>query len=338
MVKSKKICKVFFIFFLLISTASFGQQAANKMVFSFLIKGDCTTSAAVYKVDGTLVRTLWSGTKYKAGQYKKYWDGLLDNGKPAPLPLSNYSVKVLTNNVTYEWEGARIGNTSAALTGDSKHRMFEPAVAMAITGSTAYVAGGYNEAWPAQYKFNLATPQVKTWVGRLRKTDQASDFVVTDGTRVYWAGYDPLEVNETFVFSTNVSNDALVDFGVNGTTATMMWGGDYSAISYKNMASAHITGMAIQQAGSYLFISRSGQNEIQVVNKTTGALVRTITLTGAGRLGIDIAGFLWAGRSSGTLEKYTINGDGTITTTGVTISMTNIGGFGFSPDHVFLHG
>lgn len=50
------------------------------------------------------------------------------------------------------------------------------------------------------------------------------------------------------------------------------------------------------------------------------------------KLGIDTSGYLWAAHGS-TLEKYTINGDGTLTTTGVIItSITSIGGFGFSPD------
>lgn len=125
-------------------------------------------------------------------------------------PSGEYYIKRLASNVTYTWEGARIGNTSDSLTGSTKHRLFEPIRGIVVNGTTAYVASGYSEAWPPTYRFNTTSLQRKTWIGRMGKTDAGTDFAVTDGNRVYWAGYDLRDITETLVYATNVSNDQLV--------------------------------------------------------------------------------------------------------------------------------
>ena len=302
----------------------------NAKFFSFSLKTASTTSAGVYQNDGTLIRTIWSGEKFEAGTHSSKWDGLDDEGNV--VNETNINIKVLSNNVTYQWEGARIGNTSTALTGETKHRLFEPIRGMTMLGNTAYVAGGYNEAWPAQYKFNILDPQSKTWVGRLRKTDQATDFVATDGELVYWAGYDPRNTKETFIFATRVNNNTLVNFGSLGTAASMEWGGTYSAISYKSEENSIISGVAVQKDGDFLFVSREGKSELQVLNKKTGLLLQTMKINDVAQIDIDLSGFLWMVVGS-TIEKYKINTNGTITYTGLVISkMANPGGFDFSPD------
>ena len=68
----------------------------------------------VYGEDGSLIRTLWSGVKYSTGTYKETWDGKDDMAKT--VAEKKLEIKVLSNNVQYEWEGASIGNTSIALT------------------------------------------------------------------------------------------------------------------------------------------------------------------------------------------------------------------------------
>ena len=92
--------------------------------------------------------------------------------------------------------------------GPTRHRLFEPIRGIAISGSTAYVAGGYNEGWPAQYRFSLAKPQEKASIGAHKATDLATDFVATDGVNVYWAGYDPLEKSQTQQYETSSSRPA----------------------------------------------------------------------------------------------------------------------------------
>ena len=308
--------------------------------FSFSLASAAKTSAGVYQADGTLVRTLWSGEALPAGPHTRRWDGLLDDGSPAPTGPA-YNIKVLSGNVRYEWEGARIGNTSTALTGATKHRLFEPIRGIAISGNTAYVAGGYNEAWPAQYKFNLATPQEKTWVGAHGATDLGTDFVATDGINVYWAGYDPLEQKnkgklETLVFATRLSDDQQVAFGANGTPASMEWGHIYpSTLSYLQTgidASPFISGLAVQKSRPYLFVARRWMNQLQVLDKTTGAVVQVLSLSSPAAMAVDPADNLWLSNGS-TVTRYTVNSNGTLTPSGLALAgAANVGAIAISPD------
>ncbi|MCY7421224.1 MAG: hypothetical protein LH478_05705 [Chitinophagaceae bacterium] len=316
-----------------IESASF--KSSKKILFKFDLKNEALTSAGVYKKDGTLLRTIWSGVKYKAGSDTAKWDGLDDLGQP--VADSKIDIKVLTSNVKYEWEGAYIGNSSSAGSGDTRFRIFDDNGLQGVTstGGKTYVASGYAEGWPAEFRFDTATANSKVWVGQTGITGSNTTFVATDGTKVYWAGFDPFQNTESFVFATNVSNDAEVTFS-SGTNIHMEWDNTsnvtYNAISVKNEANAIVSGLAVQKVGDKLFISRSQQNELQVRNKTTGALLQTLTISGVTYLGMDNSDNLWAAHGS-TLEKYKVNSDGTITTTGVTIKgIATIGGFGFSPN------
>jgi hypothetical protein len=247
--------------FLILSKPGFSQTSITETnPFTFNLSSSARTSAGVFKPDGTLVRTLWSGVNFSAGEHTENWDGLLDDGNPAPTDV--YQIKVLSGNVDYEWEGAVIGNTSTSLTGSTKLRFFDPLYGMAVTNNTIYWAAGYNEGWPSNYKTSITDPNSKTWIGPHKQTNQMTSFVCTDGINVYWAGYDPFDNNyESFVFATKVNDDTRAVFA-NGVPATMEWGSTYpSVISYKSTSksiTSLITGIAIQNTGNYFFVSRKG--------------------------------------------------------------------------------
>lgn len=322
-----------------VSFGSFSQVVENvnskKVSFRFHLKKESLTSAGAYKKDGTLLRTIWSGVKYKAGNHTAKWDGLDDQGKP--VADSDFEVKVLTSNVKYEWEGAYIGNSSAAGSGDTRFRVFDfdGVQNVVVSGTDAFVASGYAEGWPAEFRFNTASPSKKAWVGQTGITGSNTTFVATDGNKVYWAGFDPFQNTESFVFATNNSNNAEVTFS-KGVNAHMEWDNTsnvtYSTISYKNAPGTIISGLAVQKAGKFLFVSRTSQNELQILDKTSGALIRTITIAGISKLGMDNNDNLWAVHES-ILEQYKISLDGNLTKTGIAItSLQTIGGYGFSPD------
>ena len=84
-------------------------KAQLSMPFLFSLKNTASTSAGVFSKDGTLIRTLWSGMSYSAGNHRSSWDGMQDDGTPAPA--AGYDVRVLSGNVQYHWDGV-IGNTS----------------------------------------------------------------------------------------------------------------------------------------------------------------------------------------------------------------------------------
>ncbi len=312
------------------------SQSVVKKTFAFNLSQSSNTSAGVYKKDGTLVRTLWSGVTYAAGRQVQQWDGLDDDGKP--VADTEVHIKVLSNNVKYEWEGAQIGNTSTAFTGATKLRLFEPVKGVAIAGNTAYFAGGYNEGWPAQFKVSLSNPNAKTWIGRMKSTDQASDYVATDGINVYWGGYDPLESKsqpETFVFATSVVTDRQVPF-IKGVPAQMLWGGIYpSTIAYQKAAKSIISGMAVQKSGLFLFVARSEQNQLQVLNKVTGEVIQTLNFSDAKKCIVDINDNLWLVHSK-KVEKFKVNSNGTLSSLGINVSVSNAVALAVSPDNNVL--
>ncbi|MBC7511335.1 MAG: hypothetical protein H7320_21700 [Ferruginibacter sp.] len=331
----KFILPIILVFLSFDSFSQVNTKNSKKVSFRFDLKNESLTSAGAYKKDGTLLRTIWSGKKYVAGSHTANWDGLDDQG--IPVADSNFEVKVLTSNVKYEWEGAYIGNSSASGSGDTRFRVFDfdGVQNVVVSGTNAFVASGYAEGWPAEFTFNTASPSKKAWVGQTGITGSNTTFVATDGNKVYWAGFDPFQNTESFVFATNNSNNAEVTF-LNGVNAHMEWDNTsnitYSTISYKNAPGTIISGLAVQKAGNFLFVSRTSQNELQVVDKTTGALIRTITIAGISKLGIDNMDNLWIAHET-VLDQFKISLDGNLTKTGIAItSLQTIGGYGFSPD------
>jgi len=300
---------------------------AGAVPFSFTLGNAASTSAGVYNSNGILLRTLWSGIRYGAGTTSASWDGVDDSGKL--VADGNYNIKVLSNNVTYTWEGV-IGNTSDAFTGSTVHRAFQPMNSIAITGGTAYYTTGYNEVTSATYKFSLSVPQQKSWI--LSKGPQVN-FVATDGNYVYWAGLDPFKLTVSLTYATKVSDDTLATFSA-GVAVPITYGPTTpSGIDVNTTdTTAHPTGIAVQKTGNYLFISHAGTNQLHVLNKTTGALVQNLTVTSPTGLAVDGNDNLWM--ISGTqVSKYTVKSDGTLS---AAINITSLIGpisLAVSPDN-----
>ncbi|MFM6983050.1 MAG: hypothetical protein ACKOXF_02885, partial [Chitinophagaceae bacterium] len=181
----------------------YGLQAQNPpLAFSFNLKIAGKSSAGVYKRSGNvLVRTLWSNVYYSAGTHTAYWDRVNDDG--FLLSDTGYYIKVISNNVAYTWEGV-IGNNSDSLTGSSKIRAFDRFHSLTFAGQYGYYAVGYTEGIPSCYKFDISKPNNKINIleGPHKDIDLQLDYVTTDGSNVYWAGYDPYDVNLSMVFTT----------------------------------------------------------------------------------------------------------------------------------------
>ena len=318
---------LFFILFFSLPTLVNSQSNATKTAFSFSLSNSARTSAGVFLSDGTLVRTLWSNKTYSAGSHVELWDGMTDDSTHASASQT-YQIKVLSNNVQYTWEGV-IGNTSDSLTGSTVLRAFDGIYGMAFAGGNVYYCTDYNEAWTANFKAALSSVQQKIHILETNQTSQQTDYVVTDGTYVYWGGCDAWSKAYTFVFATKVSNDTEATF-TNGVSYKTAIGRTYkSAIDtvYKPNgtpvtifnALSTITGMAVQKTGSYLFISRSQMNRVDVVNKTTGALVQKMSVQSPGELTIDGNDNLWM-VSNNTVKKYSVNSNGTLSSAVLTLS------------------
>jgi flagellar hook assembly protein FlgD len=318
--KTKRILTLLLLSYCLLPALALGQTN-HKLPFSFTLRNDATTSAGIFDQNGILIKTLWNGVKYQAGTHTETWDGIDDEGQLAND--GSYNVKVLSNNVKYEWEGARIGNTSTAISGSTRHKAFQGVYGMAISGNTAYYCTGYDEGWSTSYKFDRSNIQQRSHITQTGQTNQGSTFVATDGNYVYWGGSDCNAPNNSFVYVTKTSDDSEVTDFASGTPLQMTYGRIYSsAIDNVNSSGANVTGMAVMKAGIYLFVARADLGTIRVTNKTTGALVQTISSFTTPRTLVAIDNVLWVISGSNTISKHVINADGTLSAAVLTLSGT----------------
>lgn len=307
---------------------------ADQHSFIFTLSKSGNTSGGVYDTSGNLVRTMWSNVPFLAGAHAQAWDGRDDDGRH--VSSGNYTMRVRSSDVTYTWEGV-IGNTSSASSGPTKHRYFQFINTMAIAGDYAYYGTHYNEGWTAHYKFALNNPQTKIPILFAPGTGQTTECVATDGTTVFWGGNDPYNQSTSFVFGTKTSDDTEVLFA-NGTSYKTTHGRTYpKCIAFQQVANSNITGLAVQKTGSYLFVARKALNQIQVVHKTTGALVQTLTHTAPGFLAVDGSDAnLWI-QSGTSINKYTVQSNGTLSASILTISgLSAPVGIAASPDNSTL--
>ncbi|MDO9372914.1 MAG: tandem-95 repeat protein, partial [Ferruginibacter sp.] len=302
--KNSVIKKLIFLLFVACSaTAQDGKFTFNLPVAS-------TTSAGVYKTDGTLIRTLWSNEKLSGGSHSKSWDGNTDAGIKASSLLS-YQVKVVSHNISYSWQGT-IGNNSDSLTGAAKHRGYYRCMSGLAFGPTyGYFCMGYSEGTPSLAKFNIANPRVKIPIyGNINTGD--INYVTTDGNYVYWGGFDPNAAIGSFVFATRVADDTEVKFTA-GSIFNSTFGRDYPyAISIMSQSNALISGMAVQKTGNYLFVARAGINQVQVINKATGSVIHSLSYNSPKGLSTDGRDDLWMITGKDSVMKYTVNVDGTL--------------------------
>src|SRR4030095_14782294 len=80
-----------------------------------------------------------------------------------------------------------------------------------------------------------------------------------------------------------------------------------------------------------LFLARGGLNELLVLNKLTGALIKTISITNPGRLAVDNAGNLWMSYG-GIIQKFSVAESGTLITARTIIPLHEVGGLAVSSD------
>lgn len=285
-------------------------QASPRLPFSFTLNTTATTSAGVFTSDGTLVRTLWSNVQYQAGAHAASWDGLDDEGNLAAD--GSYSVKLVSNNVQYEWQGV-IGNTSLAKTGSTVNRATQAITGMVVVGNYAYYAVGYAEGESCSYqKFDLTNPQARL---KIHDVDaQSVCYVASDGTYVYWGG--PTDANTGFVAATQVSDDKDVVFP-SGTTVRA----GHSIYSGIDVASNSIlSGMAVQQRGNFLFVAHINDNLVRVLDKRTGAVLGSWSVNKPRQLALVGEDALWLIHDTNTVEKFVINSAGMGTASGLTLA------------------
>ncbi len=294
----------------------------NTGAITFTLDTSSHVSAGIYSYgsDSTLIATLFSDSVMNAGAHTVYWQGKNDTLGPIPFPATKYIAKILSNNVNYEWMGT-IGNNSDSSTGDTKHRGYYRCMStLCFTATHGYYGTGYSEGSPSLAKFAIGSPGTKIDMpyGPLINTGDITHNC-TDGTYVYWAFFDSNAGNNSAVFGTKVSDDTEVQFAA-GSVFNGVSVRDYPyAISITNAANSNPSGIAV--GSNYLFVARGGIDQLKVHDKTTGALLQTLTLDSVRGLSTDQSNNLWAITGSpGTVSKYPIISGGTLGAATLTLS------------------
>lgn len=204
--------------------------------FKFSLDAPLMTSAGIYDEEGVLVRTLWSAVPFEQGTHVEIWDGKDDLGVTVPTNKT-YEPRVLDHNVQYEWAGVW-GNTSDEQTGDTIHKPLDPVIAIRIMQHpngrwVAMYASGYGEGGAAEGFFWLDDPQKRFNPIVIHGTNQNTDYIAFNSTKIFRAGSDPLDNgSETFIYATNKASDTILTFPA-GVPAKMDWGITYeSTIGY----------------------------------------------------------------------------------------------------------
>jgi hypothetical protein len=284
------------------------------------------SSAGVYS-GGVLIRTLWSEKPFDGLIDGHIWDGLDDNG--AVAASGDYTLKVLdTSGVTDEWLGA-VGNNSYPW---PWYQSIDQCHGMAITDTgKIYLVIGYYEGRNATLKSTVADPLTYEFVLPVtyRLTGPVAHHVATDNKRAYFAGNNvgvpgvaPHWTSTSFVWAVTVADDVAHTFssgtgvikgGVtySGACVVVSTDGVFPNYPRNYFGSGLITGLAVQVAGDFLFVTRQFLNSLYVVNKMTGALIATTTsLTEPTRICVDHNDDLWITSKSGAgwiVAKYKVS-------------------------------
>ncbi|HEY3332253.1 MAG TPA: carbohydrate-binding protein [Capsulimonadaceae bacterium] len=308
---------------LLVALVACGSNSVARAAtpFSFTLSRAAHTSAGVYDSTGKLVRTLWRDVYYvNAGTYTSVWDDTNDGG--TALTSGTYTIKVLAHNMNYVWEGV-VGNTSDNTSGATVHHDFHAMTSLCFGGTTGFYCTGYSETSPAFFSFSASTPQqVATRFSGAANggNDYAWHFSDSDGSRVYFAC--PAVQNQTTpVNGVCTSPGAVCAFNVSNSTVANFTNGyliNEAAHPFTNGilvgTQPSITGLAVQRTGNLLAVSVAADNKIYLINKTSGSVLSTISLTGAGLLAVDAYDNLWV-QSGTSVGLYTnLNTTPTLTT------------------------
>jgi hypothetical protein len=289
------------------------NQTAQSTPWTFNLSRSSTTSAGVYNSEGRLLRTLWRAEELPAGPHQQTWDGRDDRGQP--VASQGIEIRLIHHRLSYVWEGV-IGNSSGAFGGPQLHKAFLPPTSIAIQANRAFYTVGYNEMQTGLHGFMLSTPNQNTRPLASKDPFAGMGLVATDSSRLYWAntgglshtsfiGVFDLDTARAATFSAGAP--VCLNYRANSTTC-------YPDQSYTSVIDLHTeavdapTGLAVQRNGSVLAVAHGGRNLIRLYDKTSGALLREMSVQlnakSLNQLAMSSGGDLWVASRQSVL-RYT---------------------------------
>lgn len=274
-------------------------------------QSSCITSAAVYRSDGTLVRTLWRKQIRYTGANTDTWDNLDDSGNP--VGIDNYTIRLIGHNVQYTWEGA-VGNTSLATSGSTVHRAVLPIADIALAGTKGFYCTSFNEGHYDFHSFSTNAPQqvLNSWtwvVNTLGAVDYVMKwrahyarrwkYTTTDGAWVYfgcpegWSESQQANNQPGYIMAMNVIDDTQAYF----TNGTRLSNAPLPMYPYPNGITAGtqsgLSGLAVQQSGNILAAAVRPDNCIYLYDKRSGLQLSSISITSPKRMVFAPNNNLW---------------------------------------------
>lgn len=297
--------------------------------FTFTLGKSYRTSAGVFAPDGTLLRALWNDVEYPSGTFQGTWDGKDNEG--VTEPAGTYTIKVLTHNVSYIWDGP-IANSSRDNAGSHLFRGYLPISDMATLDTAVYYVYGYSEGSHNSNWFNVNTPTVSNQCGR---TDiyNAEGLIATDGPRQYEAdngnGYGQ-GAAISFVTVDLASNHFQGTF-TNGRKYFFPSQYQYNIIDFDSLSVPRTgmpthnwiqngaSGLAVEVTSNILAVAHYAANQIRLFDKITGSLISNIAVSGPSHCRFSSENDLWVITGDGAnVVRYT--NMGTTPTVGTTIT------------------
>jgi hypothetical protein len=306
-------------------------SAPSISIGQYTLNSPYTTSMGIYRASDpepkTLLRTLWGSEPQEPGTYTIYWDGLDDNGNNI-VATNDYEAGLLKHNVSASW--STIGNTSTLNHGSTTLTGYSRMVQAVPYGDNIYIGESWNEGGnKAAFKILKTDLQSAVYIlpgsDNGNNTNLSTEYLCTDGVRVYWGGVDPAN-GDSWIFATNVSDDSEATF-ISGSSHTAGGGRTYSSVIDLVTGSGDniITGMATN--GTYLWSARGSTNAIKAYNISGSNPVGNLTSTSTASfsnprsLAYDSSngGRIFFVNTSSTPTMTTIGTSGSLTTSSLSI-------------------
>lgn len=290
-----------------------GNLTAQGTPWTFTLPRNSTTSAGVFDSSGRLLRTLWRAEELPAGPYQRIWDERDDRGQP--VAAQDIEIRVIHHRLAYAWEGV-IGNSSSAFGGPQLHKAFLMPTSIAIQGNRAFYTVGYNEMQTGLHGFMLSTPNQNTRPLASKDPFAGMGLVATDSTRLYWANTGGLS-HTSFIGVFDLDTARVATFSAGAPVCLNRWPNSTSCYpdqSYASVIDLHTeavdapTGLAVQRNGRVLAVAHGGRNLIRLYDKTSGALLREMSVPlnakALNQLAMSSGGDLWVASGRSVL-RYT---------------------------------
>ncbi len=278
-----------------------------------------------------LVRTTVGYKYYPTGTHTIYWDKKDDFGNT--LSGSDFVAKVLDHDMSYSWQ--TFGNTSTLNHGGTNYNGYSRFAALCFATNKGYLGENYNEGGARKGFYFDKAVDINTMYevlpyatdpnhSNVNDTNLETPYNCTDGTNVYWGGFDTL--GKSAMYATKVSDDTNFAWS-SGASFTANGGANYpNAINIVTGNSAdRITGMCTN--GTNLWNARGSQNKILRWTVSTGATAGSdnTTWTNPRELAYDSSnsGRIWFIHSTNTLIVATIGAGGALSAGSHTLTLSS---------------